>query len=1063
MGGAAIFEYSPGCLEALRINEQYLKVVHMDQAEYQPYRKNLLDWFYEADREACERMLERAAETGEGEGELHFRPMAGKGMEGTWVHMRVRLLSKGQSSSIFYALLEETTRQRALSEQLNAIIKSVPGGIAMYQITSKVRTVFFNDTVAQMSGMTRAEYQAWAGEDAMVAVHPDDREMVAAKVRLLMESPNLSHIECTYRVLRKDGGFWWAQLSASAMRRDGGGLFASAIYLDVSEAVMSRKRSQQNERALWRLYDTVPCGIVRYGVDQRARLGFINRTGLRILGYDSQEAFERATGGSLMAAVYPGDSDYCYSLMQKMLSVQDAVDFEHRVKRPDGQVRWIRGSAERVVDEEGGAVIQSVFYDSTLERVSHKERAISQYGKALFSVFDEVFLVDYANRTCRALFARGTHARQSDEPRNLDEALDKWLNFIHPCDRERVDKLFRNCPNEGGSGAEGEVYRVIAQRDEVRFCQSTMLFIDGTSALIGHKDVSGRIQAEQALKDHARLLGAQQEQERYRIIVEQTGAAVAEWNRALKSVYRSPSLAAYALGQVQPQDTFKLKVLRQVVHPADAGELRAFWQQIKSGAAKAERLIRLKMADGSYHYSKVSGYIVRDQAGHVSRVIGTITDIEDAVSDRREKEALAERMENIIANLPVGVGIYELGEKVYPRFASDRLMKIFGYQRGEMDRLIRHHMPLETPFYPDGGRDLKRWLEAKTFDQDVRLPRADGGKAWVRIQGSLKTKGEQVLCYAVFSDITGEVRCQQARVWQDERFRIVNTMNQAMIFDYEPADDRLTFYPHGGQGDGREQVLEHYRGQYLFSGRSRVAAGSLEEFSRAIRQALAGQKRGALEFEADLGAGKGWYRASWVGVSGEEGRVDHVVGRVEDIRRERALRRKAEYDQVTGLYNRATTMELMQRALDDEALRPACVFAVLDVDNFKEINDTYGHLRGDQLLRAIAQLLKGRFRACDVAGRVGGDEFVLLLKQIPPEVAIKKLKALAVDIHGLTAQLKIDHIVSLSIGIYPLNGDDREPAQVFGRADAALYAAKRQGKDNCQVYRPDMEMTRQRE
>ena len=938
-------------------------------------------------------------------------------------------------------------------------MKSVPGGIAMYQVTDKVRTIFFNDTVAQLSGMTREEYQAWAGEDALVAVHPDDREMVAAKVGQLMELPN--HIECTYRVLRKDGGFWWAQLSASAMRRDGEGVFASAIYLDVSDAVESRKRSQQRERTLWRLYDTVPCGIVRYGMDRRARLGFINRTGLKLLGYESQEAFERATGGSLMAAVYSGDSDYCRSLVEKMASIQGAVDFEHRVKRPDGQVRWIRGSSERVTDEEGGAIIQSVFYDCTLERLLQKERAISQYGKLLFSVFDEVFQVDYAGRTCRTLFVRARHDRQPDEVRSLDEALDHWIDtYVHPCDRERVGKLLRHCPDGERPVAEGEVYRVMTPGGEIRFCQVTILRVDSASALICHKDVSGRVQAEQALKENARLLGAQQEQERYRIIVEQTGAAVVEWNRAQRDVYRSPSLAAYALSRVKPQDMFKLKVLKAAVHPADMEELLSFWQLLKDGAAKAERLIRLKMTDESYRFSKVSAYIMRDQAGAVSRIIGTITDIEDAVSDRREKEALAERMENIIASLPVGVGIYELGEKAYPRFASDRLLRTFGYQRGEMDRLIRHHLPLETRLYPDGGGDLTRYLEAKSFNKDFCLHQADGRDVWVRVQGSLKSKDGQALCYAVFSDITGEVRCRQARIWQDERFRIVNRMNQAMIFDYEPAGDRLTFYPHGNDSQGREHVLEKYLSQFLPSGRSRVAAGSVAELSRAIRKASEGQLRGALEFEADLGAGMGWYRAGWVGVKDGEGRVAHVVGRVEDIRRERALRRKAEYDQVTGLYNRATTMEWVQRALSDEALRATCVFAVLDVDNFKEINDTYGHLRGDQLLRAIAQLMKGRFRACDVAGRVGGDEFVLLLKQISLEMALKKLRALAADIHGLTAELNIDRSVSLSIGVYPVSGADKAPAQVFGRADAALYAAKRQGKDGLKVYRPEMEMTR---
>ena len=91
------------------------------------------------------------------------------------------------------------------------------------------------------------------------------------------------------------------------------------------------------------------------------------------------------------------------------------------------------------------------------------------------------------------------------------------------------------------------------------------------------------------------------------------------------------------------------------------------------------------------------------------------------------------------------------------------------------------------------------------------------------------------------------------------------------------------------------------------------------------------------------------------------------------------LVQKALYDALTGLYNKAAAEELGGKFIEKAMQAPPCAFMIIDLDNFKYINDVYGHLSGDVLLSDIAVLLKRTFRAGDIVGRIGGDEFVIIM------------------------------------------------------------------------------------
>ncbi|MCB6560346.1 EAL domain-containing protein [Gordonibacter urolithinfaciens] len=289
------------------------------------------------------------------------------------------------------------------------------------------------------------------------------------------------------------------------------------------------------------------------------------------------------------------------------------------------------------------------------------------------------------------------------------------------------------------------------------------------------------------------------------------------------------------------------------------------------------------------------------------------------------------------------------------------------------------------------------------------------------------------------------------RAWQDERYRLLTEMTNKMSFDYDSDTDTVLLYI-DRTGDGVEaQVIPHYL-EKLASARSGVVhPDDMDDVRRMFEDARAGAAEVSAKYRANYyGHGYAWYRANLF-VAHDNAGAWHLVGLIENIEDERDLRYRAENDAATGLSNHATTQDLVAAALAKPAVREHSVCVVLDIDDFKAVNDNSGHMEGDALLRKVGSVLRSSFRESDVIGRVGGDEFVLLLKEVDMDVVLRKLNQVRAQISATTVP-GLGHAPTLSVGVYATCSDDRTYRDVFTRADEALYQAKRAGKNRIQVY-----------
>lgn len=198
-------------------------------------------------------------------------------------------------------------------------------------------------------------------------------------------------------------------------------------------------------------------------------------------------------------------------------------------------------------------------------------------------------------------------------------------------------------------------------------------------------------------------------------------------------------------------------------------------------------------------------------------------------------------------------------------------------------------------------------------------------------------------------------------------------------------------------------------------------------------------------------------------IRAEDGSLAHIVGNLEDIsehkRAEETINRLAFYDALTQLPNRYSFNEQLPRLLARASRRREMVaVCYLDLDRFKEVNDTLGHSMGDHLLQTAARRLQSVLREHDVVARLGGDEFALIIPGLHDRSGAEVVARKIID--HMTTPFRLDGrelSVTASMGMvfFPENGTDAD--DLLKKADIALYRAKALGRNNFQIFTPGME------
>ncbi|MCM1209988.1 MAG: sensor domain-containing diguanylate cyclase [Blautia sp.] len=181
----------------------------------------------------------------------------------------------------------------------------------------------------------------------------------------------------------------------------------------------------------------------------------------------------------------------------------------------------------------------------------------------------------------------------------------------------------------------------------------------------------------------------------------------------------------------------------------------------------------------------------------------------------------------------------------------------------------------------------------------------------------------------------------------------------------------------------------------------------------------------------------------------------NIVGKLYGARKQKQLEVKADTDLLTGLNNKLATERKIKEYIAHNPGTQSMMF-ILDIDNFKKINDTMGHAFGDVVLRTLGHTIGALFRSTDIIGRAGGDEFILFIKDIQsPDIVRKEARKVEEFFKDFKAgeYTKYSATASIGVAIYPQEGADFE--SIYKAADQALYKAKKRGKNQLAFYKDE--------
>lgn len=382
---------------------------------------------------------------------------------------------------------------------------------------------------------------------------------------------------------------------------------------------------------------------------------------------------------------------------------------------------------------------------------------------------------------------------------------------------------------------------------------------------------------------------------------------------------------------------------------------------------------------------------------------------------------------------------------------SEGLLFVTGYSAAELhhefqNQLIRLIVKEDRPEVWQNM--LEQLNRSNTLELRYRLRRKDGSALWVLEKGSLapgRTGAPEF--YGIFMEITASQESKEDLCQNLERYKTAVQKCGCTIFEYCPDSGCACCL--SGQSDFFGCKPEDPFPQAMAQ-RGDVHPDDAEKFLALFEKIRTGVQTAQGDFRLKSGDGPFfWYRFRLTAVYDEAGNPVRAIGQISDITTQKQevqkLLHRAQRDELTGLLNRAAATQLMESALSEHE---ACALMMIDIDHFKEINDSMGHLAGDAILSEIGAELKKQFRSTDLVARLGGDEFAVLLKNVSDRGAVAEKAA---DVQNGLSALFSDNSetrrINCSIGI-ACSPEDGDCFQVlYAKADNALYRAKRAGRN----------------
>lgn len=369
-----------------------------------------------------------------------------------------------------------------------------------------------------------------------------------------------------------------------------------------------------------------------------------------------------------------------------------------------------------------------------------------------------------------------------------------------------------------------------------------------------------------------------------------------------------------------------------------------------------------------------------------------------------------------------------------------------------------HNHYMEMIFPADRDRviqELRTQLdEGRITELEYRLITADGTVIWVLDRNVLVTEedGREYL-YSLLINVTKAHKTLEELQLALERYKIILEQSKDVIFEWNIMEDEISYSSNWEQKYGFQPLVSDVQRQLPLA--SHINPDDISDVLNFTEEMMTGRPFGEVEFRLANSDGRYcWCRVRGTAQLDLAGKTVKVVGIIMDIDDEKRATEKlidrAERDVLTKLYNKRAARHKITRFLELSRGRECSAMLMIDADNFKMVNDRYGHMFGDAVLTELASRITAHFRSNDIVSRIGGDEFLVFVPEITSrENVMERAQQLMTSFQSMFKDNLKDVPFSCSIGIAfaPEDGTDFE--SLFQKSDAALYQAKLEGRNRC--------------
>lgn len=386
-----------------------------------------------------------------------------------------------------------------------------------------------------------------------------------------------------------------------------------------------------------------------------------------------------------------------------------------------------------------------------------------------------------------------------------------------------------------------------------------------------------------------------------------------------------------------------------------------------------------------------------------------------------------------------------------------KFLSLVGYDEAQMSEVFIKDF---TKVFDgdDIGALRKKLKEAegtnKSVKQELKLTHMDSSRIVTMIEAEVSEEndGNYVLC--ALTDITEIKKAQANYMLEQERLLAVIRNSDDDLFEYDFNEDLLKLFNKNvllkdSFGDSRwikfEKFSENLNLNKTFhpedEGKIRFIISQRNDFRLQVRMRTSEEEPYR------------WYEIEFNLLTDEDNNALGYVGSIHDIDELKAstleFKSKSQHDSLTGLYNNASIKEIIEDYFQRSGKEKTNALIILDLDDFKNVNDTYGHRFGDRVIKAAADTLNNTFGENDLTARIGGDEFLVFCKDFLDMSSVnEKVKKMFDNFAENPVGEEEKYIIKASVGISVSPQDGNTFKRLFDKADRNMYKVKRSGKNS---------------